>query len=143
MAAMKEDGECLSVLIADDSSEVRERLAALLGEVPGVSIVAETEDVEGTLEGVRRLRPAVVVLDINMPGGSGLDVLRRMTEERMRAVVIVLTSFALPEYEREARAHGATAFLDKSKEFMKVADLVRTLSNQIRCPGAAVVEQSA
>ncbi len=108
-----------------------------------MSIVAETEDVEGTLEGVRRLRPAVVVLDINMPGGSGLDVLRRMTEERMRAVVIVLTSFALPEYEREARAHGASAFLDKSKEFMKVADLVRTLSNQIRCPGAAVVEQSA
>ncbi|SPE63388.1 putative Histidine kinase [Verrucomicrobia bacterium] len=128
---MKETSLSLSVLIADDSGVVRERLAVLLGEVPGVSIVAETETVAGTLEGIRRLRPAVVVLDINMPGGSGLDVLRRMGEERIRAVVIVLTNFAFPEYERKAREYGASAFLDKSREFTKVADLVRGLSEQV------------
>jgi len=143
MAAMKENGVPLSVLIADDSREVRERLAALLGEVPGVSIVAETEDVEGSLEGVRRLRPAVVVLDINMPGGSGLDVLRRMAEERIEAVVIVLTNLAFPEYEQEARAHGDSAFLDKSRDFIKVADLVRELSNQTRGLAAAEAAQTA
>ena len=140
---MKENGMSLSVLIADDSGEVRERLAALLAEVPGVTIVAETEDVEGTLEGIRRLRPAVVVLDINMPGGSGLDVLRRMAEERIRAVVIVLTNFAFPEYEQKAHAYGATAFLDKSREFIKVANLVRQLSNQTRLQGAAKAGQTS
>ncbi len=122
----------MSVLIADDSGVVRERLAALLQEMPGVSVVGETENVAGTLEGIRRLRPAVVVLDINMPGGSGLDVLRRMTEERLDAVVIVLTNFAFPEYEQKARAFGASAFLNKSNEFMRAADLVRDLSDRAR-----------
>lgn len=122
----------LSVLLADDSGVVRERLAALLQEMPGVSVVGETEDVAGTLEGIRRLCPAVVVLDISMPGGSGLDVLRRMGEERLQAVVIVLTNFPFPEYEQKARAYGASAFLNKSTEFMKVADLVRALSDQAR-----------
>jgi DNA-binding NarL/FixJ family response regulator len=141
--ATKENGVSLSTLIADDSAVVRERLAALLREVPGVSVVAETEDVKGTLEGIRRLRPAVVVLDINMPGGSGLDVLRRMAEERIRAVVIVLTNFAFPEYEQKARELGASAFLDKSNAFTKVADMVRELSNQTRCLGATEAEKTA
>jgi FixJ family two-component response regulator len=79
-----------------------------------------------------------VVLDINMPGGSGLDVLRWMREERIRAVVIVLTNFAFTEYEQKARAYGATAFLNKSYEFMKVVDLVRkTRSQDVSEPGQA------
>jgi DNA-binding NarL/FixJ family response regulator len=127
---MKEDVRPLSVLLADDSSEVRERVATLLREVPGVAIVSETEDVAGTLEAIRRHRPAVVVLDLGMRGGSGLDVLRQMGEERLKAVVIVLTNYPYPEYEQEARAYGASAFLNKSSQFMKVADLVRELSHR-------------
>ena len=143
MEAIRKNGVFLSALIADDSAVVRERLAALLREVPGVAVVAQTEDVEGTLGAIRRLRPAVVVLDINMPGGSGLDVLRGMAQERMRAVVIVLTNVALPEYEQKARALGARAFLNKSNEFMKMADLVGELSNKARHRGAAEAAQTA
>jgi two-component system response regulator DesR len=130
IAAMQEIGPPLSVLIADDSAIVRDRLADLLREVSGVSIVGETEDVAGTLDGIRRLRPAVVVLDINMPGGSGLDVLKWIRQEGLAAVVIVLTNFAFPEYEQKARAYGASAFLNKSSEFMKAVELVRAHSGQ-------------
>jgi DNA-binding NarL/FixJ family response regulator len=122
---MKEAGLPLRVLIADDSTVIRDRLAGLLREVPGVAIVGESEDVLGTINAIRRLKPAVVILDLSMPGGSGLDVLRQMARERLEATVIVFTNYALPEYEKEAREQGASAFLNKSTEFMRVAQLVR------------------
>lgn len=127
---MDTGGRPLSVLLADDSTIVRERLRALLGEVPGVSIVAETEDVPGTMEAVRRLCPAVVVLDLAMPGGSGLEVLRQMAKERLPGAVYVLTNHAEPEYQRKVRALGAKAFLNKSTEFMKIVALVRECVSQ-------------
>jgi len=122
---MKETESLLRVLIADDSAVVRERIGTLLQEISGVSVVGETEDVAGTLNGIRRLCPRVVILDINMPGGSGLDVLRQMRSEHLQAEVVVLTNLTFPEYEQKARAYGATAFLDKSFQFMKALDLVR------------------
>ncbi len=134
---MRENRLPLSVLVADDSSVIRERLVALLNEVPGVSVVGETVCVSGTMEAVRRLRPAVVVLDLSMPGGSGLDVLRCMKEEQLGAMVIVLTNYSFPEYEKEASRYGAAAFLNKSTQFMKVADMVRGLAEQARATAAA------
>ncbi len=126
----------LSVVIADDSSVVRERLVSLLHEVPGVAVVAETGDVAGTLDAVRRLRPAILVLDLGMPGGSGLDVLGKMREEQLPAVVIVLTNYPYPEYEKAARRLGARAFLNKSLEFLKVAGLVSDLAAKPRSAAA-------
>jgi DNA-binding NarL/FixJ family response regulator len=121
----------LSVIVADDSLVVRERLVGLLREVPGVSVVGETGDVAGTLEALRRLRPTVLVLDLSMPGGSGLTVLQQVRKEQIQSKVIVLTNYSSAEYEKVARARGASAFLNKSTEFMKVADLVRELAPPI------------
>jgi DNA-binding NarL/FixJ family response regulator len=130
VGAVKAHSLPLKVLIADDSKVIRERLAGLLREVPDVSVVGETEDVAGTLEGIRRLCPSVVILDLSMPGGSGLDVLREMGREGLEAVVIVLTNYPFPEYRKEALDRGASAFLNKSSEFDRVAELVRAMLNQ-------------
>jgi DNA-binding NarL/FixJ family response regulator len=129
---MSATGLPVSVLIADDSSVVRERLAVMLREVPEVCVVGETLNVSGTIEAVRRLRPAVLVLDLSMPGGSGLDVLRQMAGEQLKAMVLVLTNYSFPEYEKEACRFGASAFLNKSTQFMKVTGLVRDLVDQAR-----------
>jgi DNA-binding NarL/FixJ family response regulator len=133
---MSEIGSSLSVLIADDSSVVRERMTALLEEVPGVAVVGEAVNVAETLEELQRLRPAVLILDLSMPGGSGLDVLRQMGSHPQRPVVIVLTNYSFPEFEREACRYGATAFLNKSTQFIKVADLVRGLADPGKDPAA-------
>ena len=127
---MRESNTSVSVLIADDSSVVRERMAALLKEVPGVSVVGEAATVSGTLDGLRRLRPSVLVLDLSMPGGSGLDVLRELGSHQPKPTVIVLTNYSFPEYEIEACRLGASAFLNKSTQFLKVADLVRDLADR-------------
>jgi DNA-binding NarL/FixJ family response regulator len=139
----------LSVVIADDSAVIRERLVALVSEVAGVFVAGETVNVLGTVELVRRLRPAVVVLDLSMPGGSGLDVLRRMREEQLQAVVIVLTNYSFPEYEKEAVQQGASAFLNKSTQFLKVAEILRDLVRQAQAaavggedPGAGAIRSN-
>ena len=103
-------------------------MTALLNEVPGALVVAEAADVQGTLEVLRQKKPAVLVLDLSMPGGSGLDVLRQLQKESIKTTVIVLTNYSFPEYEKEARNYGASAFLNKSTQFMQVAELVRELA---------------
>ena len=131
---MKPEKQLLRVLIADDSAVVRERQADLLRELPGVSVVAETTDVAGTLEQIRSLQPEVVLLDLGMPGGSGLDVLRQMRAEQLHATVIVLTNYRSVEYEKAVREYGAIAFLDKSRDFMKAAELICELAERAGTP---------
>jgi DNA-binding NarL/FixJ family response regulator len=112
----------LRVLVADDSAPVRERMVSLLGELPCVKAVAESADVPSAIDSVRRLQPHVVILDISMPGGCGLDVLEVIRAERIPALVVVVTNYADPEYETRAREAGASAFFDKSRDFLKVIE---------------------
>ena len=69
----------------------------------------------------------VVILDIRMPGGNGLDVLRRMKLEKNAPKVIVLTNYSLPEYKEAAMKLGADYFFDKSTEFEKVRMVLKKL----------------
>ena len=120
----------LRVLIADDSAAIRRRLAAMLAEIPNAVVCGEAAAVPSSIATIRGLRPDVVILDLSMPGGSGLDVLTQIRREHIPAVVIVLTNYALPEYESRARSGGADAFLDKAHEFQKAIALVRELSER-------------
>jgi CheY-like chemotaxis protein len=127
LAYMAKSFAVLRLLIADDSSIVRERLRNLLIEVPHVEVVGETADVAGTIEAIRTSRPDVVILDINMPGGSGFDVLEMVRLEQLKTAVIVASNLVEPEYQRRALAEGARAFVDKSRDFMRVAGLVQEM----------------
>ena len=117
----------MNVMIVDDSVEIRERLAARLREIPGVEIAGQAATVADALNAVRQLKPDVMSLDLRLPDGNGLEVLRIMQREQIQTRVIVLTCFPYPQYEQRARAAGAYAFLHKAKEFGRVADLVRSL----------------
>ena len=117
----------MKVVIVDDSVEIRERVAERLQEIPGVEIAGQAATVADALNAVRQLRPDVMILDLRLPDGNGLEVLRIMQREQIPTRVIVLTSFPYPQYEQRARAAGAYAFLNKAKEFGRVAELVRSL----------------
>lgn len=123
-----EGGAFLRVVIADDSVVVRERVAALLSETPGVRVVAVSGDVKGTLHALRTHQPDLLILDLSMPGGSGLEVLRQLRSENSSVAAVMLTNYAYPEFERQARELGAVAFFDKTREFLRVADLVREMA---------------
>src|SRR5436190_509507 len=77
----KEGVEDMRIFLADDSVIVRERLTTLLLELPEVEIVGEAATAGDAMKSIRELRPDVVILDIQMPGGSGIDVLRTIRRE--------------------------------------------------------------
>ena len=117
----------MKVMIVDNSVEIQERLAERLREIPGVEIAGQAATVAEALSAVRQLRPDVMILDLRLTDGNGLEVLRIMQCEQIPTRVIVLTNFPHPQYEQRARAAGAYACLNKSKDFGRVAGLVRSL----------------
>jgi DNA-binding NarL/FixJ family response regulator len=117
----------MRVLIADDSEVIVQRLIALLAHVRGVEIVDQVGTVEETKEAVRRLRPDAVILDIQMPGGSGIEVLESMKKDQLISAVIVLTNHPYSQYRKKCLQVGAKFFLDKSNEFEKVGEVLRGL----------------
>lgn len=117
----------MRLLIADDSELIVDRLIASLEAIKGVEVLDRAGTVEEASEAVRTLRPDVVILDMQMPGGTGLDVLATMKRDQVSCVVIVLTNFAYPQYRKKCLASGANFFLDKSTEFDKVGDVLRSM----------------
>jgi DNA-binding NarL/FixJ family response regulator len=110
----------LRVFISDDSVSVRERLVAMALELPEVDVVGQAEDAPGSLDAIRHTQPDVVILDIRMPGGSGIEVLRSLKKMTPAPAVIMLTNFAYEQYRKKCEAAGADFFLDKSTEFDQI-----------------------
>ena len=117
----------MKVLIADDSDVIVQRLITMLTEIKGVEIADQAGTVEAASKAVASLRPDVVILDMHMPGGSGLDVLKSMKQDSVTSTVIVLTNFAYPQYRKRCLQNGAEFFFDKSTEFEKVGEVLQGL----------------
>jgi len=122
----------VKVLLVDDSAAVRSRLAALLAELREVEVVGEAADSTTAVEAARLLKPHVVILDIRMAGGSGLDVLPQLKQGGGAPVVIMLTNHPNEGYRRWCLEHGADFFFDKSTEFEKVLKVLPDLRPQAR-----------
>lgn len=107
----------MKVLIADDSVMVIDRIMEILRELPGLEIAGCAKDANETLQLVGQLDPQVIILDLEMPGGSALDVLRAIKAGRPHIVAIVLTNSASIPFRKACTTVGAEFFLDKSYEF--------------------------
>ncbi len=89
-------------------------------DLPEVDVVGQAEDAPGTLDALRQVRPDVVILDIRMPGGNGIEVLREVKKMAPAPQVIMLTNFAYAQYRKKCKEAGADFFFDKSTEFEKL-----------------------
>ncbi len=117
----------MNLVISDDSPVVRVRLSHMIGELKNVNIVGEAENVQKSIEIIEELKPDIVILDISMPGGSGLDVLKNIREKFLHTTVIILTNYSFPQYRKICMDSGADYFFDKSNEFDKVVDVLKDL----------------
>jgi DNA-binding NarL/FixJ family response regulator len=113
----------IKVFIADDSLIVREHLVTMLDELTEVEIVGQAETVTEAISAIGKLQPDVVILDIRMPDGSGIDVLQTIKQDEPALVVIVLTNYPYPAYRQKCLKAGADFFLDKSAEFDQIPEL--------------------
>ena len=112
------------VFIVEDSAEVRSRLVKLLGEIDGVHVVGEAQTPDEAVAGIRRTHPHCVVLDLQLIGGSGVDVLRAVHPGSPQIAFIVLTANSSAQYRHICMQAGASWFLDKSPEFGKLKKVV-------------------
>ena len=117
----------MRVFIVDDSKVVVERLADLLDEVPGVELVGRAGDAPGAIHSILKTNPDAIILDLQMPGGGGLEVLRTIRQRHSSLWVLVCTNYPYPQYREECLAAGANYFLDKSAEFDKIPMILRDL----------------
>lgn len=124
------------VAILDDSTVVRERLVSMLSELPSVDVVAQTTLPFEAISAIRKLRPDVAILDISMPGGSGVEVLQAVKREKSAPIVIMLTNFAHDQCREQCLRLGADYFFDKSTEFDKVIAVLAAQSSFQATPQA-------
>jgi two-component system, NarL family, response regulator DevR len=124
------------VLLVDDSRLVRQRLQALIGDLPDVQIVGNAGRVTEAIRKIRDLRPQIVVLDIALLDGNGLQVLEAIRKFR-RALprIIMLTNFSHEAYRDKCLKLGAEYFFDKSAQFEQAVDVIRELS-RVQVDGA-------
>jgi two-component system response regulator DesR len=112
----------VKVFLADDSGPIRQRIAGMLS--PASTIVGEGETPQGCIDGILATHPDVVVLDVQLVGGQGLEVLRAVRAADPRVAFVVFSNNSQAAYRKRYLAEGATRFLDKSTEFDQLAAAV-------------------
>ena len=105
--------ETTSIVLADDHTLVRTGLRLLLEAEPDLEVVSEAGEVEATVRTVRGHKPDVLVLDLNMPGGSSLDAIATVQEASPGTRVVVLTMQGEPAFARRALQAGALGYVLK------------------------------
>jgi YesN/AraC family two-component response regulator len=120
----------LKVLIADDSPPVCERLSALISELGGIHLVGQARDGPEALSAIQHLRPDVAILDVRMPGCSGVQILEALKRAGHAPVVIMLTAFPYPQYRKRCLEAGAEYFFDKTTEFCRVSEVLERLRDE-------------
>ena len=118
----------LNVLLIDDAVLILQRLKSLLSEVKHVGRTEAVTSAEEALVLLDGYQPDIMVLDINMPGMSGIEMLRRMNfSQAVKPVVIMFTNNTFAGYRDECLRLGADYFLDKSRDFLMIPSILESI----------------
>ncbi|MDG4795753.1 response regulator transcription factor [Micromonospora sp. WMMD1082] len=116
-----------TVVLADDEALLRKALAALLPLEGDITVLAEADGGESAVEATLRIRPDVLVIDLEMPGVDGLAAITQIRRARPEQVILMLTRHARPGVLRKALKLGVQGFVSKSAEPAHIASVITTL----------------
>lgn len=133
----------IKVLIADDHPVVRRGLRQILEEAPDVVVGGEVGSAHEVLSAVREQSWTVVVLDISLPGGNGIDLIKDIRRERPDSRVLILTAHSEEQYAVRALKAGAAGFLNKESAPAKLAEATHRVASGGRYVSAALAETLA
>ncbi len=119
----------IQVYIVDDSASIRSRLVELLGGMEHVAVIGEAACATAAVDGILDKRPDSVLLDLNLNGSSGMQVLRAVRQRAPEIVFVVFTNHSEPQYRRACTLAGAEYFLDKSTEFNRVREVISEIAH--------------
>jgi DNA-binding NarL/FixJ family response regulator len=132
----------ISVLIVDDHPVFRQGLRDVLGSEHDLHIIGEAGDGEEALRLALDMSPDVIVMDVNIPGLNGLQVTRRLQQERTASRILMLTAYDDAEQVFHAIRAGASAYFPKDVMPRKLIDAIRHLSQGYCVIGNAVMDES-
>ncbi|WP_411146969.1 response regulator transcription factor [Streptomyces sp. x-80] len=115
----------IRVLLAEDQAMVRGAIATLLGLEPDIEVVGQASDGPGAVSTALDLRPDLCLLDIEMPGGSGLDAAEALHAQLPGTKILIFTVFDRPGHLRRAIAAGANGFIGKNRPVDELAVAIR------------------
>ncbi|MGY1601203.1 response regulator [Geodermatophilus sp. SYSU D00815] len=118
----------ITVLLVDDHALLRDSIASLLEGTPGIRVVGECGDGAAAVDAAARLEPDVVLMDIAMPGISGLEAARRILAARPGARVVMLTGTPSGDTVRVARDLGVSGYLLKDDDPAELPAQVRAVA---------------
>jgi DNA-binding NarL/FixJ family response regulator len=115
------------LLIIDSSVFIIERLIRMLEEVKNIKKIFTATDYDTALDVLYKEKTDVVLLDIQMPGKNGIDLLKHIVYHFPETKVIVLSNLASDFYQKLCKAEGAFHFIDKSKDFDKIPEVILSI----------------
>ena len=118
----------MRVLIVDDSKIVCERLQQMLTNIADVKIVEQAHNAPDAIAAISDSKPDVVILDIRLPGRSGIDVLKDIRKKKLSSRVIMLTNYPYPQYRKKCETLGADYFFDKVTEIEEIPKVIEKLA---------------
>jgi DNA-binding NarL/FixJ family response regulator len=120
----------MNVFLVDDSAIIRDRLKRLLAAMAEVNVIGEAGNVQEAMDAILKQKTDVVLLDIPLSNGSGLDMLQSLKKTEPSPAVIVLTNYPYPQYRQKYLEAKADFFFVKSTEFDQVVPALKQLIQQ-------------
>jgi DNA-binding NarL/FixJ family response regulator len=117
----------MKVLVVDDSALLRERMVSMISELPEIAKIGQAQNASQALNSVHKLNPDVVILDIRLSEGNGIEVLQKIKKENSAPVTIMFTNFPYAQYRKKCKEAGADFFFDKSTEFHKITGVLEKI----------------
>jgi|SRR5664280_108059 len=114
----------MRVLIVDDSKIVCDGLQQMLINIADVEIVGQANNGQDAIASISESKPDVVILDIRLPGLSGIDVLKDIRAKKLPIRVIMLTNYPYPPYREKCKELGADYFFDKVAEIEMIPNVI-------------------
>ncbi|UCG11192.1 MAG: response regulator transcription factor [Deltaproteobacteria bacterium] len=133
----------INILIADDHPIVREGLKQIIAEAPDIVVAAEASNGYELLDKVRNIDFSVVVLDITMPGITGLDVLKQLKSEKPGLPILILSMHSEEQYAVRVLRAGASGYLTKASAPDQLIGAIRKVFRGGKYVSPSVAEKLA
>jgi YesN/AraC family two-component response regulator len=117
-----------NILLVDDSPIIIKGLKKIIGTIENLNIAGEAETTYAALDLFKQNKPDIVILDINLRGGNGIDIIHDFKKLNPSTVVIMLTNYSKETFRKTSLEHGANYFLDKITDVDKLIEILTELA---------------